>query len=381
MKKRKILLFINSLYSAGAERVFSILSNYLNEREDIELHIVMIDNIVMYDLPKTQNFKIFKPSKTENPKNPYWKFLELPLLALRLSKYIKENDIDIAVSFLYRANYINLISKLLKSNHKAVINIRSTTSRYLKEGVSGKVNLFLIKNLFNLADLIISNSYGVKKDLETLFEIKTRHISIPNPLNIDKIQRLRKEKDEKYFLVDENKKYIISVGRLIPLKRNKDLIDAFRKIKGKIDEDINLLFLGDGALKEELKDYVKKSDIENRVLFLGNVKNPFYYLDKSLFFVLTSETEGFPNVLTEAMACNLPVISSNCKSGPSEILDNGKYGFLYEVGDVAGLSELMLNLIKDGELRNKYSTLAFNRAKDYKLDNIMKLFYEAIKEV
>jgi len=373
MKNKNILFLVVSMNRGGAERVVSILLNHLSKKDNVKLHLIMIRKGIGYQLPSSIKPILIFPKDN----NSIIKFLKIPLVVFYVAKYVKKHKIDTIVSFMYRPNYINILTKFFGFKGKSILNIRSTTSRFLKEGITGKINLFLIKSLFNKAELIISNSNGVKDDLERLITIKTKHIAIPNPVDIKQIQRLKVQPCP--IKLDKNSKYIISVGRLIPLKRNKDLILAFSKIHKKIPE-YKLLFLGEGELETELKKLAKNLGIENKIIFGGNIKNPFSCLSKSELFVMTSELEGFPNVLVEAMACGLPVISSNCKSGPSEILGNNKYGLLYEVGDIDDLSKKILLVLSNNDLKTKLSKLAFDRVKYYDLNNIINKFEKEILE-
>ena len=371
MQDKNILFLVISMNKGGAERVVSILLKHLESGKNVNVYLIMMERGIAYDLPSS-----IKPIILyHGNKSSLRKFIELPLVAWKILKITKAKKIDTIVSFLYRANYVNIFTKLLGFKGKSIINIRSTTSRYLNEGILGKINLFLIKHLFNKADLIISNSFGVKKDLNDLVNITTKHISIPNPIDIKTVSNLCKKEEIKKL--EKNTKYIISVGRLIPLKRNKDLILAFSMIHHQL-ENIKLLFLGDGFLLEELIEYSNTLGIRDKVVFLGNVDNPFYYLNKSELFVMTSELEGFPNVLIEAMACKLPVISSNCKSGPSEILKDNKYGLLFEVGDVKKLSQKIFNIMINNNLKEKLEQVAYNRSKDYNVEKIIVKFEQEI---
>jgi N-acetylgalactosamine-N,N'-diacetylbacillosaminyl-diphospho-undecaprenol 4-alpha-N-acetylgalactosaminyltransferase len=322
-----------------------------------------------YQIPKDITPIVLSKTKKSGIK----KLLELPFIARELSKYINDNHIDTVISFLYRPNYINILAKLFGSKHKTIINIRSTTSRYLNEGLQGKVNLFLIKRLFNKADLIISNSKGVDEDLKSLMHISTQTKVIYNPVDIKYIEEKKNICEDNKFIFKKEKKYIISVGRLIPLKRNKDLIDAFYILQ-KTDINLDLLFLGDGILKDKLISYCNELHIAHKIHFLGNVSNPFYYLNKSSLFVLNSEIEGFPNVLVEAMACGLPVISSDCKSGPREILKDEKYGLLYPVGNIEILTEkIKFILYHEIDLENVKKKNA-KQLENFEINKIMKEF-------
>lgn len=373
MQTRNILFLIVSMNRGGAERVLSILLNDLNQNENIGIHLILMEGSIDYDIPDNITLTQWSHGK----KNSLKKFLELPFIAYKLYKYIQTNKIETVVSFLYRSDYINILSMLLGSRHRSIINIRSTTSRFLNEGFLGKINLMLARLLFNKADLIISNSDGVKDDLNKLMEIKTRHISIPNPIDIAKVKKLQDSDQGITQHVDKNIDYIISVGRLIPLKRNRDLLLAFARIHYQL-KNTKLLFLGNGNLRKELVKYSEGLGIADKVIFLGNVDNPFYYLKRSKLFVMTSELEGFPNVLIEAMACGIPVISSNCKSGPEEILGDDQYGLLFEVGDVDSLSEKILKVIRDNELQKRLRQLSYQRALDYDVDKIITQFEKEI---
>lgn len=375
MKKNKnILIFCTSMQKGGAERVISLLLKEFENEKDIKVHFMMMEEGIDYNLPKSIIPIILSNSKKSGVK----KLLELPFIAMKLKKYIKENNINIVMSFLYRPNYINILAKIFGSNHKSIINIRSTTSRYKNEGLLGKINLFLINNLFDKADLIISNSKGVDEDLKSIMNITTNTKVIYNPVDIKYINSKKDICEDVDFDFKEDKKYVISVGRLIPLKRNIDLIKAFFELQ-KNDNSLELLFLGDGILKDNLISKSIKLGINEKVHFLENVKNPFYYLGNSDLFVLTSEFEGFPNVLVEAMACGLPVISSDCKSGPREILEDEKYGLLYPVGNIDTLIEkINCYLYRNIDIENIKSK-SLKRIEDFSIDKIMNQFKKVLE--
>lgn len=362
------------MQKGGAERVISLLLKELENEQNLKVHFLMMEEGIEYDLPKSITPIILSNSK----KSGIQKLLELPFIAWKLKNYIKENNIDMVMSFLYRPNYINILAKIFGSNHKSIINIRSTTSRYKNEGFLGKINLFLINNLFDKSDLIISNSKGVDKDLKSLMNITTNTKVIYNPVDIEYINSKKSICEDVDFEFKENKKYIISVGRLIPLKRNMDLIKAFFELQ-KSDDSLELIFLGDGILKDNLINDCVKLNIKEKVHFLGNVKNPFYYLNKSDLFVLNSEIEGFPNVLVEAMACGLPVISSDCKSGPREILEDEKYGLLYFVGNVDTLIEKIRYYLNQDIDKKSLEKKNLKRIEDFSKNKIMTQFKKVLE--
>ncbi len=140
---------------------------------------------------------------------------------------------------------------------------------------------------------------------------------------------------------------IIAVGRLVPQKDYPTLLRAFREVvleKGQA----RLVILGEGALLPELKSQAKALGIEEYVWFAGFVENPFAYIKRASVFVLSSVSEGFGNVLVEAMGLGVPVVSTNCSGGPAEILENGKWGQLVPIADVKALAQA-LNAVLDGK--------------------------------
>ena len=205
--------------------------------------------------------------------------------------------------------------------------------------------------------------------------ITTNTKVIYNPVDIKYINSKKDICEDVDFDFKEDKKYVISVGRLIPLKRNIDLIKAFFELQ-KSDDSLELIFLGDGVLKDSLEQECNNSKIKGKVHFLGNVKNPFYYLTKSDLFILNSEIEGFPNVLVEAMTCGLPVISSDCKSGPREILEDEKYGLLYPVGDISSLIEKIKFYLYEDIQKENIKMKNLQRIEDFAIEKIMKNFID-----
>ena len=377
---KKAFFLINSLATGGAEKVLSVIINELIKQE-YNVEVIFLEKNEFYKLPKKVK-KIYLSDFT-GKESGLKKLLYLPILAWKLRKYIKGNDISLVQSHLYRANYVNILTKIFGSKHKAQIVNAGVVSRYKDEGLLGKINLFLIKILYPKSDLIIWKSKGMQYDAEKLFNFNTKQIVINNPFDLKQIKSLADEK-VRDFEFKENKIYIVSVGRLVELKRNKDLI----KTVSLLSNNIEVIFLGDGEEKENLIKLAKKLGVNNRVHFLGQVKNPYKYIKKCHLFVHTSETEGFPNVIVEALACGIPVISSDCISGPREILypssditkqlrkeDNfelGDYGILYPVGNTQALKNAIEYLLNNKDVYKKYKQKSIERAKDFSVERIIE---------
>jgi len=373
VQTKKITFLINSLSSGGAEKVLATIANSLVKDYDVE--IIFLEKNEFYKLDN--RVKKTYLSDFNGNESVIKKLFYLPILAWKLKKYIQKNNIKLIQSHVYRANYVNVLAKILGAKHKTQIVNHGRVSRYKEQGLFGKVNLFLVKHFYFRADLIILISLRMQEDMQKLFHFTNKQIVINNPHDIEKIEKLSSDKVDD-FNFDKDKKYLISIGRLIPLKRNSDLLRALSKL----DKSVEAIFLGDGREKESLKNLAKELGVEQRVHFLGQVDNPYKYLKNSDIFVSCSESEGFPNVLVESMICEIPVISSDCVSGPREILapeENNQYGFLFDVGDINQMVNDIRLLLVNKSLQKELIKKAKKRAYDFSLDKILNKYKKVLE--
>jgi len=358
----------------GTERVLSILLKNLS-RADKEVFLIVLEDKFDYEIP--DYVKVIKLSSDLN--SNFKKLFGIFLGAIKLRKIIKNRQINVVISFLERSNYINILAKSLGACHKAYISERCNTLEYYSDkGLKSFFSLFLVKILYKKANLIIANSFGIKKMLVKDFSLEEKKIKvIYNPIDFKKIQTLSQELLESEYQKLFKYPIIINVGRLIREKGQEYLIRAFGRAAKQIP-DIKLLILGQGELEKDLKSLVKKLNLENDVFFLGWQKNPFKFLNKAKLFVLSSLTEGFPNALIEAMACNIPVISFDCLSGPNEIVINGKNGILVPLADEKVLTQAIIQVLKNPFLAERLVWQGQKRAQDFSLKNIISQYEEII---
>jgi len=396
----KLYFLINSLAGGGAEKVAIRLS------ENLPVYaFILLERDIKYKTDKPIFFLSDYSSKT----NPIIKTLNIPIYAYKLSKFLEEPSL--VVSFLERANFVNIISKLFKK-HRAIISVRMDQ----QTGHVGlrKLNKLLVRILYPRADLIIAVSYGVKKSLINLGIEEEKIKVIYNPHPIDEIRQLAKESLGSYEEIFKHP-VLITAGRLTKPKGQWYLLRIFKALKEK-HKDLKLVVLGEGELKDYLvvlseklglKTYVWDKDELSEsfdVYFLGFQENPFKFIAKSKLFVFPSLWEGFGNVLVEAMACGVPVISSDCKSGPREILapntdfnyqtqkpEFAEYGVLMPAFEVKYKSaeepleerEVMWvktidKLLEDEDLRKHYSEKAKQRAEDFRIEKIVQEWKEIL---
>ena len=382
---KKIVIFINSITAGGAERVASLLLEHL--KNDFDIYLVLLSNNIEYNLPEGQKiFCLDQPLEENN----IIKILKLPFLGYRYKKFCSKNNIETSFSFLKRANYINCLSKFFGNKSKIILSERTYLSEYLKSlGNTGKfLGEFLTKILYPKAECIISNSVLTQIDLQENYNIKTDCRVINNPINLKAAAELSKVQSDPSLFETFT---FIHVGGLRIEKNHLVLIEAFAQIK---NMKAKLLLLGKGEQEIKLRKKVKDLDIESRVIFLGFDKNPFKYLTKSSCFVLSSDYEGFPNSIQEALACDLPVISTDCKAGPREILAPGsilrttitndieiaQYGILVPVNNATLLAKAMELMYSDNNLLNSFRNKAIERARDFDTSIIIKQFKEVLSE-
>jgi len=292
---------------------------------------------------------------------------------VRLRRIIKNELPDIAMSFL--ANNYLIVSTIFpkRLNLKLIISERNTISYTLRFSKFRIVKKIISKILYRKADTIVAISKGVKEDLIKTLKLPQEKVKvIYNPLDIDKIKRMAKEEINHPWLVNKEYPVIINVGRLIYQKGQDILLKAFKIVNEKIES--RLIVLGEGPLLNELKNLTKQLNIEDKVDFVGFQKNPFSFISKSDVFVLSSRWEGFPNVLIEAMACGVPVISTDCPSGPNEIIENGKNGILVKVDDVYGLAEAILSILENKNFSDALSKNALKSVEKFDVFNILRKY-------
>jgi len=201
-----------------------------------------------------------------------------------------------------------------------------------------------LKRITGSADSVVAVSEGVAMDVSTITGIPLERIHvIRNPVITPELRELAGDDPNHRWFSRKDKPVVLGIGRLGQQKNFELLIHAFSRVRANIDS--RLLILGEGRRRTRMEKLVKKLGIAEHVELLGFVANPYAYLSRADLFVLSSKWEGSPNVLTEALAVGVPVVSTDCDSGPREILQNGKYGELVPVSDVRKLADAMINTL------------------------------------
>lgn len=203
-----------------------------------------------------------------------------------------------------------------------------------------------LKRVMSKADAVVAVSEGVALDISTITGIPLKRIHvIRNPVITPELLGLSSVPLDHNWFRQKEQPVLVGIGRLGRQKNFELLVKAFQKVRSKID--CRLIILGEGRRRTRLEKLVSKLDLNEFVELPGFIVNPFAYIANSDLFVLSSMWEGSPNALAEALALGIPVVSTDCDSGPREILQDGKYGRLVPVNDIEKLAEAIIRTLSN----------------------------------
>lgn len=362
-------MVIHSLRGGGSERVAVNLLRGLDKHE-FSLTLVLYEPIFDYPLPGDVDVIILDIPPTWNIFKLTGNFIRK---IVRLAVVIKKTHPDIVFSLLTSTNITVILAKVLsRVRCKMIASEQTHPSVNLNNEPYGGITRYLMKHTYPKADRIVAVSEGIKKDLIEAFSLPQEKIEvIYNPIDIIEAEMLSHEPVYHPWFF-ENVPIVVAVGRLTKQKGYPHLMQAFSAVRQ--SSPCRLVIIGKGEDEGNLARMVKALGIEGDVQFLGFQENPFKYMARSSVFVLSSLYEGFGNVIVEAMALGLPVISTDCPSGPSEIIEDRKNGLLVPVKDEKALAQAMVDVLSDHELRKSLSEEARRRAQSFGLDRIVKQY-------
>jgi glycosyltransferase involved in cell wall biosynthesis len=292
----------------------------------------------------------------------------LKSIVLPLSAHIRNSKPDIILVAMWPLTSLSIVSWIMSGKRGKIFLSEHVhlTSAISNEIHTSKLLLRLtILLTYRFANGIISVSEGVKKNLSLIGYIDRNKIRvIYNPIVFNK-SRNKLSNYDRHKLWKSNSTYnILSVGELKTQKDHENLIEAFSLLPDKLD--VKLVILGDGHLKDYLSSLISNLDLSSKISIQGFVHDPYPWYCSSDLFVLSSKWEGFGNVIVEALECGIPVVSTDCPSGPKEILDNGRYGELVPVGNPVALCDAIYSNLK--KHHNKEELMS--RSKDFLVSNI-----------
>jgi len=362
----RITLVIYSLNAGGAERVMSTMANYWAAKG-------WTVNLLTLGSPDARPFYELHPAvchralglagKSGNPLVAMAKNLHRVRL---LRRAICETDPDVVISTMSPTNVLTLVAT---KGMKVPVIVREANNPY--QSVIGWQWAFLRRWTYPNASRVVLLS----GDSLTYFSraVRKRSVVIPNPVMMEALPQPPKS-------CNGADRTIIAMGRFVPQKGFEMLLQAFARIADRHPE-WTLEILGDGPLREELEALVEKRGLTGRVRMPGVTKQPFEKLRKADIFVLSSRFEGFPNALCEAMACGLPPISFDCRTGPAEIIRDGIDGVLVPAENVDALGEAMDQLMGDAKRRAALAARAPEVLDRFGLEKVMGIWEKMISDL
>ncbi len=361
MKQKNLIIFMPSIEGGGVEKNLFIIANYLGSK---------FKSSKLITASKSFNSR-FKSLELINPKINVEKLksrrLKYFFCIIELIKILFSNKNCLV--FAFQANlYCSIICKIL--NVRVIVRSNSSPSGWALNYFRNKLFSYFLK----LPNKIIVNSLEFKKEYKKKFNINSQ--CIYNPLNKKLIKNKSKEKIQNNFF--KNFKYlkIIFIGRLVDQKDPITLIKSLKKIKNKIK--FKCLILGRGIYLNDIKNFIVENKMSKQVKLINWQNNPYKYINSSDLLILTSKYEGLPNVLLEAITLKKFIISSNCKTGPKEILDNGKGGILFKMGNYNDLSKKIIDYSKNKKKYNKKIKFAFTRLGRFDFNKNLNLYFKAV---
>lgn len=328
-----IALFLPSVHGGGAERaMITFARELIRQGRKVDLVVGRLEGRLQKILPK--GVRVFNLKSTRT-------VFALP----KLVQYLKEREPLALYSTIINGNVVASCAARIAGVSTPVI-VRESNAPLSSPKISGShwVTFFLSRYVYRLSDGVIAVSRGVADQLRVHSPMLAHKISvISTPIVSEEVLAAGEEEVDHEWFVNHDKPLILSAGRLEKSKGFSTLLRAFSRVRERVDA--RLVILGEGTRRRELESQAATLGIADHIALLGFKHNPFAYMSKADAFVLASEYEGLPNVLVQAMAFGVPIVATDCPSGPSEILCDGEFGDLVPVGDEAAIATALVRAL------------------------------------
>ncbi|MEM9888813.1 MAG: glycosyltransferase [Bacteroidota bacterium] len=372
-KQNYVALFCNTLNGGGAERVMVTLANGFVQR-GLKVDFLLCQKVgsLLEELNSSVRIIDLKTSRTRN-------------VIFKLARFLFKNKPDVLLSTQTHINITSVLANWLSfKSTKNVIREASTPSianhhhSYTKQPLLRNI----YKKIYRSADAIVSVSFESRKDIVKYYELSESKIyNIYNPIYSTQLINKSLEPVAHDWLNDKSKRVIIGMGRIATPKNFPNLVRAFALVHQQMSNS-RLMILGSKRPRfvhvyEEVCSVIEQNGLQEVVDLCGFVSNPFAYLSKAALFVLSSDWEGLPGSLIQALSCGCPVVSTKCKSGPTEILENGKYGRLVETNNAPALADAIRMTLENPPDRS----VLVQRGQFFDVDNAVESYIELFHKV
>lgn len=328
-----IALFLPSLHGGGAERAMLTFSGELiRQGRKVDLVVGQLEGRLREIIPKGVRVFNLKSKRTA---------LALP----KLVRYLRERQPLALYSTIINGNVVaSCAARIAGVSTPIIVRESNSTLSSPKSTPRHWVTFLLSRYAYRLSDGVIAVSRGVADQLRLHSPLVASKIEvIPTPIVSEEVLAASQEPVDHEWFLKHDKPILVSAGRLEKHKGFSTLLSAFARLRGRVDA--RLVILGEGSKRRELEAQAAALGIAEHIALLGFKHNPFAYMSKADAFVLASEYEGLPNVLVQAMAFGVPIVSTDCPSGPSEILCDGRFGDLVPVGDEAAIATALVRAL------------------------------------
>ena len=362
MEQKCICFFSGDITnSGGTERVASVIANELNKKKEYKISFLSLT-----EKKKEPFFQIDSDIKRDIVYDHVVRGMShLMGIVGRVGKYIKKNDIDIIIDIDGILDMYTLPNKLFR---RVKVISWEHYNYYQHPFVSHRK--YTRRMSARWADAIVTLTEEDKGYYENNLKIRCPIRCIYNPV-------IWKNKLKEY---DINSKMILSVGRLTYQKGFDILVDVANLFLKKYP-DWKWVILGEGEDRDKLEQKILGCGLERQVILKGNVDNIDDYYSQAAMYVMTSRFEGLPMTLLETKPFHLPLVSFNCKTGPSELIDDGNNGFLIEDNDIKEMAEKIEVLINNEKLRNAFSEKSQTGMERFELDSVVDKWDSVLKRL
>ena len=376
----KILVLHGHLSMGGEERVLlNVLRNLVELNYDVDLLITWNykeNNLFENEIPKKVNYEFLFDSYNGKNKliKEIYRIKAKTTYLKKIEKKIKNEKYDIVID--YSSNLLKYDNFDIKIPVFAWIHFSLTFGEKLTLEKTKKY-----KKQYKKYSKIFAITRVMKEEFINKVGIEKKKVELVyNPIDLKLIEKKAENVEKKYenYLKQD---YFLQVSRLTQQKQPEHLVDIYYKLKQAGIKE-KLYFIGDGEKKEIIKQKIKEYNLENDIILLGQIENPYPFFKNAKLFVHTAKYEGLPTVLLESLALGTPVVSYDCPTGPRDILGkNSEYGELISLNDKDMFVEKVLELMNSKEKYEKYKKLSLIRANDFSMENNKVKLKELIENI
>ncbi|MGH7491211.1 MAG: glycosyltransferase [bacterium] len=336
--QKRVAIFTSHMRGGGAQRAMLKLAAGIAARGyDVDLVLAKAEGPFLNEVPGSVRVVDLNSTRV---------LTSIPALI----RYLRNERPAAMLSALGYVNVVALWARRLAGvSTRVVVSERNQLSHASRNGSNVRARLipYFIRRFYPWADGIVAVSKGVADDLAAMTGFGRERITvIYNPIVTPELQAHAQAAGPHPWFMSSQPPVVLAAGRLRPQKDFATLIQAFAQVRR--NQFARLMILGEGPERPALEALVRQLGLEQDVSLLGFVANPYPYMTRASLFVLSSKWEGLPGVLIEAMYCGVPLVSTNCPSGPQEILRDGQYGQLVPVGDATALARAIAMALAGG---------------------------------